>query len=392
MKKHVRILAVILGILTIAQTLLLSGCSKTGNTQKGTEPKEIAPPEVSAEFDQSVNTLAVKLTQAVADEGNGELRDFCVSPMSLYMALDLTSLILTEEGKAVLTDAFGGIQAQDCKEYARWMNETGQSVQWGVVLMPYAEAYQDRAFVKDFQEFGAAILSPDNGSVDEWLKQVGNQSLKYTPTGDAFMDMLNYTQFTSEWENPFSLDVVGTFTRENGTETEVQYMRNGSLPCRYRMAEKYYRVSIPLKIGKAFFILPKAGLKIADVPLEEALTEDGKDRYTAIDVKLPKFEYQNEIELDSILKKMGLGKLFQDGMVNVDGCEETVLGKIRQECRFEADEHGVRAEALTVVPAFTTAALPAEHLTLDRPFLYGICDNDGRILFTGVCAMAESEE
>ena len=109
---------------------------------------------------------------------------------------------------------------------------------------------------------------------------------------------------------------------------------------------------------------------------------------TPVDLLMPKFKIKNDMNLISILKSMGIKKLFTD-----DGCLSRlstmplIASEFAQKSVINVDEKGTEAAALTYL--IERNALPETNpkpveFKVDHPFMYVIYDTKTRtIIFTG---------
>ena len=66
--------------------------------------------------------------------------------------------------------------------------------------------------------------------------------------------------------------------------------------------------------------------------------------------------------------------------------ENVFVSDIKQNSHIELDENGVTASAFTEI-GYVGAALPdgRAEMVLDRPFLYAIVNENGVVIFVGIC-------
>ena len=132
-------------------------------------------------------------------------------------------------------------------------------------------------------------------------------------------------------------------------------------------------------------LLPKPTVTIEKL-IEELTTENWTDwigsfRIEWITLEVPKFKFEYETGLNSVLKAMGMAVAFGgnadfSNMMTVGGYIDTVIHKTF----VQVDEEGTEAAAVTVIAVL---GMPPQ-LILDRPFLFIIHENvSGVILFMG---------
>uniref|UniRef100_A0A6P4EG91 Leukocyte elastase inhibitor-like n=1 Tax=Drosophila rhopaloa TaxID=1041015 RepID=A0A6P4EG91_DRORH len=107
-----------------------------------------------------------------------------------------------------------------------------------------------------------------------------------------------------------------------------------------------------------------------------------------IEVSLPKFEFEQRLELNPILVKMGVTKMFDASSATFDDytSEAISIGDSKHVAKIKVDEEGSTAAAATVLFTYRSAR-PVEPAKFEcnHPFLFVIYDRTSRsILFTGI--------
>ena len=139
-------------------------------------------------------------------------------------------------------------------------------------------------------------------------------------------------------------------------------------------------------------LLPKEGKTVADVL--KTLTADSWQRYcwmgsAIVDVKLPRFESQSEVDLTGIMSALGMPTAFTPAAEFPDFCNvPTCIGLMKQVAKIKLNEEGTEAAAITVIGMKVTSADSSEPLRVNfhatRPFLYVISEQStGAIFFIG---------
>ena len=111
------------------------------------------------------------------------------------------------------------------------------------------------------------------------------------------------------------------------------------------------------------------------------------------DVMLPRFKIDYEIDLNDVLKTLGMGEAFDPTRANFSGvaeaprAERLYISSVKHKTFAEVNEEGTVAAAVTSVEVqFTSAAPPRERfiMKMDRPFFVAIRDHvTGVVLFMG---------
>ena len=111
------------------------------------------------------------------------------------------------------------------------------------------------------------------------------------------------------------------------------------------------------------------------------------------EVMLPRFKIEYEVDLNDVLKALGMAEAFDPKRANFSGiaqlgqAEGVYISKVRQKTFAEVNEEGTVAAAVTSVEMHVTSVLvPQENfiMKVDRPFFVAIRDNlTGTLLFMG---------
>lgn len=120
--------------------------------------------------------------------------------------------------------------------------------------------------------------------------------------------------------------------------------------------------------------------------LLEWTNQEKMDRWTDINVHLPKFKLEEQYSLKDRLDKMGMSSLFQAGAADLTGMssqEGLFVSSVSHKAFVEVNEEGTEAAAATVVMIALCMARE-EHFMADHPFLFFIRHNPTKsILFFG---------
>ena len=208
-------------------------------------------------------------------------------------------------------------------------------------------------------------------------------------SGDAVAVLINTVYFLGKWEMPFDEknnekkdfhgtdgDTKQTFMKQ---ELETSYAKTGT----YEVVRLNYMGSAYMDI-----YLPIEGKTTDDVLL--SLKQDGEaDMEQAKGtLMLPKFEAQSEIQLNDILKTMGLEAIFEGGFKGIvkDSANDIAVSKVFQKAKITVDEKGTEAAAATAIEMEATAVMPSQmasfNIVADRPFVYTL-NSGSSLLFMG---------
>lgn len=188
-----------------------------------------------------------------------------------------------------------------------------------------------------------------------------------------------------------------TFYLRDGGSKNISTM-NQELTCQYSEGRRYRAATLPYG-NQAFnmtIILPKEGFLPEDLfTLLEPISSTTNNwsiiindkRTSKLDLFLPKFKFDYEIEFNDIFKKMGITDAFIPKLANfsrISSEQELVISKVLQKTAIEVNEKGSEAAAVTSVGTGVTSMPPKNEFRVNRPFVFVISEKfTGTILFAG---------
>ena len=210
-------------------------------------------------------------------------------------------------------------------------------------------------------------------------------------TPDTRLALVNTLYFNAGWKTPFDRanTALGTFTRSDGTSTQVSYMSGSALEGRRGRLGDVDVLELPYSGDEValLVLVPPAG-KLTE--LEASL--DGPKLAAFVDalttpesaVRLPRFEVRSQLRADEALKAMGLEVAFspEADFSGITEAESLSLTAVVHEAVVKTDEDGTEAAAASAVIAGRTS-LPA-FFEVNRPFAFVVRDRaTGAALFIG---------
>lgn len=260
-------------------------------------------------------------------------------------------------------------------------------------LKALAKTYRSEANTVEFgsqsakMQIAAWITEHTRGKI-----QISPSALDFSPSTLAVL--INTIYLKDNWAETFDplLTEADTFYGYDG-ETQVDYMHRFDKNAVVRQGDGWIAYSVNLsRVGKVTFVLPDEGIELNKLlgspEAIDKLLHQGIDKNCDVSLMIPKFKFQDKMELTPILQSLGLDHCFNSGadfsgMSEYPACVDSVI----QESYIGVDENGVEAAAYTMISMRTTAYNPVElerlefHLT--RPFFYAIESYDGTVLFIG---------
>ena len=227
-----------------------------------------------------------------------------------------------------------------------------------------------------------------DGMIDEIIKEF---------QGTELLMLINAIVFEAEWECIYYEDMVWDtdFTTADGDVTKVEGM----------YSEEW--IYLKDENTKGFIKNYKGNYQLVallpdeDVDIDTYVKEFTVEKYynllerkleTKVETMLPKFKYEYDISMVSVLKEMGLEKSFDPynaDFSNMAECEQNIyIGDVIHKTYIEMAEKGTKAAAVTAVVMDGNACIPMDEIKevyLDRPFMYMIIDETTELpLFVGV--------
>lgn len=348
--------------------------------------------------------------------------NFLISPTSVYLALAMTSNGADKDTLKEFESLLGGIgvDLSNINENANSMINRFTEEDESKVSIANSIWYRDETSLKVNNEFlevngqyyGSDIYKADFNSKDtinyinNWVKKGTNgliDKIVEHIDNDTIMYLINTLYFEGQWGTPYEENQISKeeFTNSKNEKQKVEFM--------FSRENKYIE-----NANSRGFIKPYMGNKYSFVALlpnkgisiEEYVATLGGGEYLnlisnvadeGVMVKIPKFTSECELELNDILKKIGLQEAFNVEKANFSKMATSsygniYIGNVLHKTHIQVDIWGTKAGAATKVEMKTESAVmePPKQVFLDRPFIYGIIDNEtGMPLFLGVMNSAK---
>lgn len=205
----------------------------------------------------------------------------------------------------------------------------------------------------------------------------------------AISYLLNALYFKGMWSTPF--DAAKTKEEPFGDGPAVPMMYNYD-KFEYAQTDLYQAVNLPYGNGayQMTVYLPREDKTVGDV-LESLdgsnwqLSQHEWAHMSDVDLKLPRFETENRIDLVRVMSDLGMPLAFTPVADFPYFCNvPSYIGKMFQVAKLKLDEQGTEAAAVTVIQMESTD-IPSHHtFHATRPFVYVISEQStGTIFFIG---------
>ena len=213
---------------------------------------------------------------------------------------------------------------------------------------------------------------------------------------DAVSYLLNAIYFKGSWKKKF--DKAQTMKEpfdHAGITKEMTYADMMHQTTNFEYAETDDCQALRLPYGNSSFqmtvLLPKAKTNaLPKVPTAEVWQQLNEQMdSTLVNVSLPRFETDTDIDLKPIMTKLGMPDAFNPFKADFRNfCNtEVYIELMKQVAKIKVDEEGTEAAAVTVIGVVMTSIEPEpQYVTFhaNHPFLYVISEQQtGAVLFIG---------
>ncbi len=403
-------------------TAALPGCSAGAAVLAGpnvSAPVRTAPEmEISAQLVQSLRDFTAQTGAEALSQG----KNVCYSPVSLYIALALAGTGAAGETQEELYRLLGAEDTQALAEDVQLLQRTLYQEEkrcsvylanslWMREGVDFYDSFTQRAaeqfyaesYTLDFAALGAGK------AVGRWVSDhtKGLLQPEISLKADDILVLLNTVSFKANWVDAFPASATETadFTKQQGQTLACPFLR-AARSGEAVTAEGWNLAGLPMEGGwQMFFLLPDEGESIDGLLAGQglaALLNTDAAQYRQIEWGIPKFAVKGEIDLVPVLQRAGVERAFCADEADFSNlCDVSqlpggvaYLSEVRQGTAFSIDEEGAEAVAYTKIVMDAGSAAPPEGepvvMELNRPFLYGIWDSDGTVLFLGRCDVPET--
>ncbi len=257
--------------------------------------------------------------------------------------------------------------------------------------------------------YQTAFQDSTAGAINQWVSDKTDgmitNILNQIPPNTR-MYLLNAVSFDARWKKEYWPNDVHerTFTNASGEKETAEMMSSKEYSYNYIEDADAVGFIKPYKDGYSFVgILPDEGMSVKEYidtlsgeHFLNMIAEAGLD-VDILEVELPKFEAEYEIELSDKLQNMGMADAFDAGKADFSGiakpetgdnAENLIISGVHHKTYIKVDELGTKAAASSAAAMFTTSDdgdLIIAYVKLNRPFVYAIVENETNIpIFIGV--------
>lgn len=391
---------------------LYVGCSDTPTEP---EPLDLRPLTAQeAKVVASGNTLGLQLIQGL-QEANPETNIF-ISPLSISMALGMTLNGAEGQTRAEMEEALtlAGLSVAEINDAYRGLMDLLPGLDRKVIFeiansIWYRDTFDaEQAFLETNQTyFDAEVQALDfnaptaPGTINAWVDEKTKGKIEEIIQGPidplVMMYLVNAVYFNGSWRYAFDSDETrpGFFTTANGTEHTVDMMRHVDVKLAAHFGDTYTAVDLPYgdSLYSMTLVMPHAGQDLSTFigDLDQAGWDTVMRQLQPITLDffaMPKFTLAYKETLNDVLKSLGMNDAFDNTRADFSGIHQNARGlglhisRVLHKTFVEVNEEGTEAAAVTAVEIRAESLGP--HISIDRPFLFVIRENQtGTLLFVG---------
>ncbi len=399
--------------LLLSMTLNLSGCMNSfasDDLMKGIKANEVSGKETDDTFILAQTELALRLFKASANESKNE--NVLISPLSILLALAMTANGADGETRAEMEALLGGdIKLEELNEYiytyvnslpsskkakleianSIWFRDSESFTVEKNFLQTNADYYGAEIYKSAFDEstlddINSWVEKNTDGMIDKILEEISS---------DSVMFLINALVFDAEWKNKYTDKSVwdGKFTSIAGEKRDIEFMHSSEY--KYIHGNDAQGFIKDYKGSKYSFValLPEENVDIYEYIESLSATSISKllKNYSSREVNaaIPKFESEYSLNMNDILIDLGMPSAFESGTADFSKLGNSDLGnlyisEVTHKTYISVDENGTKAAAVTSVDVDTESEDDSVTITLDRPFVYMIIDNETNLpIFIG---------
>ncbi|CAH0722510.1 unnamed protein product, partial [Brenthis ino] len=338
------------------------------------------------------------------------------SPLSAEFVLALLALGTTDPAHSELLKTLGIPGDDDIRSSFSAVSSNLKSIK-GVTLNVANKVYikeggydlNEDLKIDAVKIFDAALEKIDFGNsvnaaklINDWVEGKTNGKIKDLISKDSLDDdtrlvLLNAIYFKGTWKKKFqpehttdqpfyideenTVDVPMMYKEDDYVYGESQALNAQLLQIPYVGDEASMLIVLPNEITGLDAILQKLASG------HNLLSELDKMHKTKVQVTIPKFKIETEIDLMEVLPKLGISAIFDSnnsGVTKVLNTDENLyVSKAVQKAFIEVNEEGAEAAAATGMVMMLRCARHTPAFRADRPFLYALLHGTTE-LFVGV--------
>ncbi|MBQ1546658.1 MAG: serpin family protein [Clostridia bacterium] len=394
----------------------LSGCTAAGTpiqTPSSPEPSDIKVVNIDTHDVPNAEEGLAQFSTQLFKECYKSDKNTLLSPFSVYAALSMAANGAKGQTQKEMLSVLGAPSIDDINSSIALKMENAE--QTGVLdianalfVIKRSDITMNETTVNKLKNIYKAEIFHEildgntENKINSWVNDKTHEMIPAVLTPGSLNEstvsvILNAIAFESKWLEPFDPDynvVPYDFHNLDGTVSNVDFL-TGEVGHNKEndRAKAFYKYYEPTKSGKyyAFLaILPNDDITIDDyvstMPENEITNLLNSASFDTVKIKLPKFSFDTDYRMKSMLGEMGMPTAFDAGSADftdlaVSNIGNNIsIGEVIHKAHIELDEYGTKAAAVTAIIMTDNGAMidpePPKAITLDRPFVFAICDMD----------------
>lgn len=241
------------------------------------------------------------------------------------------------------------------------------------------ESYDADLLETDFKRDANQLVNKINKWIELETKNRIQNVFKELDT-ETVMLLINVVYFKAKWMKPFPMSNVRLkkFTNLDGQKKRVETMYDVDYYL-FGQFEQYGILQLDY-IGNCsmYIVLPNEEVNLHDLLLElnaRKLNEDLRElKSTHLDLQLPKFKLESDLNLKSVLEQLGVRTLFNEQANLSKMSNETGLqvSEAVQKAFVSVDEDGTEAAAVSITKLSARSMFLGSEFHVNRPFIFMI--------------------
>ena len=416
-------------VIVASVALFVSGCNMDDKNEPSliidpvTESEGIVLTRAEQKLVNSSNEFAFNLFRQITftENPDQDTKSYIVSPLSITYALGLLNNGAANNTQAQINEVlgFGDTGADSINAFCKKMLDQAPNLDSLTKVYIANAIYMNQGydlkddFVRKAETY--YYVEPETRNfhdgqtmdvINRWASDHTEQMIKKVLDENSFDQdavsyLLNAIYFKGNWKYKFD---------KNDTQDEEFIHAGGSKELTIRpimhQSEKFYYAqtadlqALRLPYGNGSYqmtvLLPvpkENGILniLPEVPTAQEWQQiNSLMKNVVVDVALPRFETDSDIDLKGIMSKLGMPDAFDDNIADFRNfCDSpTFIDLMKQVAKIKLDEEGTEAAAVTAIGmGFTSISIdPIEHYDFyaNHPFLYVISEKaTGAIFFIG---------
>ena len=408
-KLFVAIMVLILGACSVLPDV---ADSPAAVSYKGVLSKQPIEP-IDSGFVNGVNNFGFAAAKLLYEQDS----NIALSPISIELALCMAREGAAGDTKQELSDTLKLSELSDeqiveaCRLLMWRANTGGMQVSNAIWLLkeyPFSERFVNIC-TQDYMADAFPLAIPGaKKSVNDWADEKTHgrivEIFETEPEESTRLILANALYFLGDWEQPFEAKSTYKCEFYSPSETVNTDFMHSDWHVPYYKDDDFSMISLNFKSNEdegkyaMAFLLPKEGKMVDDMLLcldaQRFTNALSGAKEQEVLIRLPKYEFKFNSNLNNTLKEMGMTKAFDSqnadfsAMVGKPANETLYIGSVNHVCYIRVDELGAEAAAVTTVDMCGAGAPPEvepEKFYADRPFVFAIYSvEDGSIAFMGI--------